>query len=100
MTLEQLLPPEVRKSLPPLNSTLGDKELVAQVKFFYPDAGWTWYGAEFDGHDLFFGLVDGFVKELGSFRLSELMKSRGRLGLEIERDFFFQPTPVKELMAD
>lgn len=62
---------------------------MAQVKFFYPDAAWTWYGVEFDGDDLLFGLVDGFEKELGYFRLSELLENRGKLGLPIERDFYF-----------
>ena len=49
--------------------------------------------------DLFYGLVTGFEKELGTFRLSELMENRGKLGLEIERDFFFEPTPVSRLLS-
>jgi hypothetical protein len=24
----------------------------AQVKFFTPDSGWTWYASEFDGNDI------------------------------------------------
>jgi hypothetical protein len=68
------------------------------VKFFYPDFSWTWYPTEFDGDDLFFGLVDGFEKELGYFRLSELLENRGKLGLEIERDMYFKPTRLHTLM--
>ena len=68
-----------------------------QVKFFYPDFSWTWYATEFDGKDLFFGLVDGFERELGYFRLSELMSNRGRYGMEIERDLFFTPVPLSTL---
>ena len=41
---------------------------------------------EFDGHDLFFGLVEGHVKELGYFSLSELQRVKGPMGLPIERD--------------
>lgn len=66
-------------------------------KFFYPDFSWTWYAIEFDGDDLFFGLVAGFENELGYFRLSELQSNRGRLGLPIERDLWFEPTPLSEV---
>jgi hypothetical protein len=31
------------------------------------DSSWTWYSTEFDGEDLFFGLVVGFETELGYF---------------------------------
>ena len=33
---------------------------MAQVKFFTPDSNLTWYASEFDGEDIFFGLVSGF----------------------------------------
>ena len=99
MTRDQLLPPEILARLPKLGETSNQEDPRAQVKFFYPDFSWTWYGIEFDGEDIFYGLVDGFEKEFGSFRLSELMENRGKLGLEIERDFFFEPTPVSRLLA-
>jgi hypothetical protein len=99
MTQEQLLPQEVLQRLPPLYATEASEEKVAQVKFFYPDAAWTWYAVEFDGDDLFFGLFDGFEKELGYFRLSALLATHGRFGCPIERDMYFAPTPVRKLMA-
>jgi len=34
-------------------------EALAQVKFFTPDSNWIWYASEFDGEDIFFGLVSG-----------------------------------------
>jgi hypothetical protein len=34
----------------------------AHVKFFTPDSNWTWYASEFDGEDVFFGLVIGHVE--------------------------------------
>jgi len=80
------------------HSLSGQKDPVVQVKFFYPDFDWTWYAIEFDGEDTFYGLVDGLEKEFGSFRLSELMENRGKLGLEIERDLSFEPTPVSRLL--
>ena len=70
---------------------------VAVVKFFTPDSNWTWYATEFDGDDLFFGLVVGFEKEIGYFRLSELKSVKGALGLPIERDMFFKPKNTKRI---
>ena len=94
-----LLTKEVLKKLPPLYSQ-EEKGLdaVAVVKFFTPDSNWTWYATEFDGEDLFFGLVNGFEKEIGYFRLSELQSVKGALGLPIERDMYFKPKTLKELM--
>ena len=71
---------------------------LAFVKFFTPDAHWTWYATEFDGKDTFFGFVLGDYPELGYFSLSELRLIRGRLGLPVERDRSFKPTPLRELM--
>ena len=97
MNREQLLPPEVCQGLPPLYATEREADPLCRVKFFYPDFSWTWYAIEFDGDDLFFGLVSGFERELGYFRLSELLENRGKLGLEIERDGSFRPTPLSKL---
>lgn len=94
----ELLDGKSRAMLPPLYSTekLGEKA-IAPVKFFTPDTNWTWWPTEFDGQDLFFGLVSGFVVELGYFSLSELESVRGLLGLPIERDLHFAPTSLEEL---
>ncbi len=95
----ELLTQEIREKLPPLysNEELGLLAL-AIVKYFTPDSNWTWYASEFDGEDIFFGLVSGFEVELGYFALSELEEARGPLGLPIERDLHFEPRTLKELM--
>jgi len=98
MKKEQLLSKEILDKLPKLGETENQKNPMAVVKFFYPDANFTWYAIEFDGKDLFYGLVHGFEKELGYFTLSELMTNRGKLGCEIERDLYFNPKPLKELL--
>ena len=98
MRRSQLLPQEVLDRLPKLGETSEQDNPLAVVKFFYPDFSWTWYAIEFDGDDIFYGLVDGYVKELGTFSLKELMENRGKMGLEIERDFYFSPTSVKDLL--
>ena len=94
----ELLPDKIREQLPPLyaNEEIG-LEAPAVVKFFTPDAGWTWYASEFDGEDIFFGLVAGLEIEFGYFSLAELRSIRGPLGLPIERDRFFKPQSLREL---
>ena len=95
----KLLDKATREQLPALyaNEEAG-LDANAQVKFFTPDSNWTWYASEFDGEDIFFGLVSGFEVELGYFSLSELESVTGPLGLPIERDMHFQPKSLKELM--
>jgi hypothetical protein len=92
-----LLTKALRRKLPALYATEHTKDPMVWVKFFYPDASWTWYGIEFDGKDLFFGFVDGFEPELGYFSLSELQQTRGKLGFRIERDLDFTPCRLSEL---
>jgi len=82
-------------SLPARNDS---KDALAVVKYFTPDADWTWFATEYDPESrMFFGLVDGFERELGYFSLDELEQLRGPLGLPIERDLYWKPTPVSEL---
>ena len=97
----KLLTEQLRKKLPPLYSQekLGGKAIV-HVKFFTPDAQWTWWASEFDGEDTFFGLVDGHVKELGYFSLSELESVKGPLGLGIERDLHWMPKTLEEIAPE
>ena len=95
----KLLTKELEAKLPPLYSQDGrGDEAIALVKFFTPDSSWTWYATEYDPKErVFFGLVDGFEKELGYFSLDELESVRGALGLAIERDLYFEPTKLKDL---
>tara|TARA_Y100000296_G_C5099782_1_gene219327 strand:+ start:168 stop:464 length:297 start_codon:yes stop_codon:yes gene_type:complete len=95
----KLLTQAIRKQLPTIGATEGQgREAVAQVKFFTPWSNWTWYGVEYDtDQHLFYGLVDGFDKELGYFSLDELEQVSGPLGMKIERDIYFDPTPLSEL---
>ena len=93
-------PDEVRESLPPLYSQDGKGlEALALVKFFSPDSNWTWWATEFDpDQSIFFGLVEGFEKELGYFTLEQIEEARGPYGLPIERDIWFEPKPLSSLM--
>jgi hypothetical protein len=100
----------------PLNPNNSNEKLglqaLAQVKFFSPGGGWTWYATEgsyvdedgyFDTDKekvdfVFFGLVAGLELELGYYSLSELEEARGPVGLPVERDLYFEPTSLEELM--
>lgn len=95
----QLLTDDLRKTLPKLYATekLPEDKTIVRCKFFTPDSDWTWYAIEFDGDDLFYGLVIGWEAELGYFSLSELESVRGPLGLPIERDLYFDPMPLAEV---
>jgi hypothetical protein len=95
----KLLPNEIREILPPLYAQdgKGGKE-IAYVKFFI--GSWTWHATEFDGEDTFFGLVEGFEKELGYFSLSEMENTKGPMGLPIERDLHFKPKMLEEIAPE
>lgn len=92
-----LIPTELANDLPPLYSTEQELDSLARVKFFTPDSSWTWYVVEFDPVDrLCFGLVVGLEREFGYFSLDELESVRGPLGLQVERDLYFEPQPVSQ----
>ena len=96
----KLMTGEIEKALPALYSQDEVEDPICNLKFFTPDAGWTWYIVEGDkqedGDWLFFAKVispivpDG---ELGYVTLSELKKVRGSLGLPIERDLWWKAKP-------
>jgi hypothetical protein len=98
----ELLPVELRKTLPPLYSQESCPTPIVHVKLFTPDSSFTWYvteGAEQeDGDWLLFGLVIGFEEEWGYSLLSEIASARGPLGLPVERDLWFKPGPIDQVL--
>ena len=95
----KLLTKKLAAALPPLYATenLPASETMVCGKFFTPDSNWTWLPIEFDGEDIFYGLVVGFETEFGYFSLSELKAARGPWGLPIERDKWFEPALLTDL---
>ena len=97
-----LLPEELKKTLPPLYSQESASSPIIHAKFFTPDAGWTWLvtegSDEEDGDWLLFGYVIGLEEEWGYFSLSEIAAIRGPLRLPVERDLWFQPGPINEVL--
>jgi hypothetical protein len=92
----ELLPESIAQQIPPLYAQEQSPDPIAHVKFFTTDSNWIWYVTEYDAQDIFFGLVQGFEEELGYFSLHEL-ESIDPMGLGIERDLNFQPTPLSQL---
>ena len=107
----KLLTKDLLRILPPLYSQEDNPDPMVVCKFFTPDGGWTWYAIEGSPVDedgyydtdkpkvdfVFFGLVSGLETELGYFALSELTSIRGKLGLHVERDRYFQPTRLSAI---
>src|SRR5688572_27955971 len=107
----KLLTKELAKTLPALYSQEKNADPMVICKFFDPTSQWTWYAIEGSPVDasgfydtdkekvdfVFFGLVSGLDVELGYFSLSELERLRGKFGLPVERDLYFQPTRLSEV---
>lgn len=95
----KLLSKKLLQQLPPLGATDSDPDPLVICKFFYPDFHWTWYAIEFDGTDIFYGLIDKAeeVLDLGTFTLSEIKSFQSWLGLPLERDQYFNPIRLSEL---
>jgi len=83
--------------IPPLYHTEHHPNPLSIIKLFTPDSSWRWFLMESDGDGLLFGLVAGLETEFGYVSLEELKSVTGPMGLHIERDLWFQPTPVREL---
>ena len=101
----KLLPEKIKGQLPKLYSQESADNQMAVLKFFTPYGSWTWYvieGEEMKNGDFeFFGLVDGFEKELGYFYLSELEEATVKMGdfdlPAVERDIYFEKTEISKL---
>jgi hypothetical protein len=98
----KLLTKEIADKIPRLYKTenVPLPEKIAYTKFFYPANQWTWYAVEFDGKDTLWGLVVGHETECGYFSLNELREFVGSTTLGIERDMYFSPTKIQDLLAD
>ncbi len=93
----ELLTPELRQLLPPLDSQKDVSDPMVFCHFFLPDTNWDWYVIEFDGIEIFYGWSSFVVQEPGTFYLSELRVTRGLLGMPVERDVNFTPMRLSEV---
>lgn len=97
-----LIPNDIIDTLPDLYETEGQLDPIVHIKLFTPDANWTWYIIELSKEDKnrCYGYVRGVESELGYFTLKELESVRGVLGLPVERDTSFTPTPFSKIKKE
>jgi DUF2958 family protein len=96
----EFFPDDLKAQMPPLYSQEKVKDPIVYAKWFCPWNQWTWFateGEERDGEFLCFGYVIGQFREWGYFLLSELQSVTGPMGLKIERDIHFTPTPRSQV---
>jgi hypothetical protein len=82
---------ELVDKLPPLYSQENNPDPDVPVRFIHPFNTWEWYPYEFDGKDTLFGLVHGWVDELGYFTVSELV------GVGAMLDEYWVPAKLSEV---
>ena len=90
------------EKIPKLYAQENVKDKKIYMIFFI--GSWTWYVAEFDGIDRFFGFVTSPMEPDGSwgyFLLSELKKIRVSPGFEVDRDMYsvtvYKPKRMSEI---
>jgi len=92
-----LIPQEIRKTIPALYATEEQVDPTIYVKLFLD--GWTWFISEIsiDGDICFGYVVSPFASELGYFSLVEISEIKGSLGIGVERDLHFTPTALSKI---
>lgn len=102
----KLLTKEILSKLPPLYATenVPTDEKVCVCKFFHPASRYTYFVIEFSPEEkLFFGYcvspLGPDCDELGYTSLEELESVVVR-GLKIERDLYFKPTKLAEILKE
>jgi hypothetical protein len=98
----KLLTKAFEKRFAQVGSQENAKDPIIIAKFFNPTGAGTWYATEYDPKDrIFFGYVSIFGDwndEWGYFSLDELENYRGRLGLGIEKDLYFQEKRASQII--
>jgi hypothetical protein len=98
----KLLTKEIENTFTKIGSQEGTPDPVVVCKFFNPVGAGTWYATEYDPESrIFFGYAAIFGDhndEWGYFSLDELESLKLPFGLGIERDIYFTPKPVSQVV--
>lgn len=98
----KLLTKELERRFNQVGSQENVSDPLIIAKFFNPSGSGTWYATEYNPETkIFFGYVSIFGDyndEWGCFSLAELESYRGRFGLGIERDLYFEEQPISNVM--
>ena len=79
----ELLPVEVRKTLPPLYSQESRPTPIVHLKLFTPDSSFTWYvteGAEQEDGDWLLLCSDGLTEMIPEGKILDLLQEGGSAG--------------------
>ena len=77
----------------------GDALVIARL--FHPISSYTWYVTEYDSETGYlFGFVVGHEMEWGTIASLHEMSNMVVHGLEVERDAWFTPKPLREALKD
>lgn len=78
-----------------------EKTGIAAIKYFNPAGVGTWWISEYDPEwDTFYGIAHIHVSEYGYTSRKELRDLKLRMGLWIERDYYWTPKTLKEIMRE
>lgn len=89
----------IRRSdkVPSTDEALSQENPMALIKLFDPTGSWTGFISGYDPETrIATGRVHGLEDEYGDFGMEELVEFRGRFGLPIERDLYWEPRPLKD----
>jgi hypothetical protein len=99
----KLLTKEIIKKVPS-TININNKDPIAYAKFFAACGRWTWYLIAMDSDSGYcFGYcLSGFGEdfdEYGYFSLREMEAIKFRQGWKVERDRYFTPKKMSEILA-
>ncbi|MDR3577955.1 MAG: DUF2958 domain-containing protein [Anaerolineaceae bacterium] len=98
----KLLTKELEQRFASVGSQENVKDPLIIAKFFNPAGAGTWYATEYNPQErIFFGYASIFGDwndEWGYFSLDELQSFKGKFGLGIERDLYFEEKPASQVI--
>ena len=82
----------------------GATDPLAILKLFDPCGRWTYYATEYNAEDrVLWGYCVSALEpdydEWGHSDLGEIEATRNRFGLHMERDLWFRPMPISEILG-
>ncbi len=93
-----LMPGWLAETIPARGTTEHARDPLLHVKLFTPDAGWRWYIVEYDAKQrVALAYIPAAVDTWDELSLDSLTTMRGPMGLAVERDLFWLPTPLSRV---
>jgi len=85
--------------LPSTDEAWEQDDFVCKVKLFNPTGPGTWWIAGYDpDRRVAVGVAEIHEREAGDIWMPELVEFRGVMGLPLERDLYYEPKKLSELL--